>query len=102
EPCVRAAVGRSIGLAAASNYQMGEGAAESEGGRMIRADEIHARLASTWPQVLVQLGIPETALRNRHGPCPACGGTDRFRFDNKHSRGDWFCNHCGGSNGPGA
>lgn len=69
---------------------------------MIRADEIHARLASTWPQILVQLGIPETALRNRHGPCPACGGTDRFRFDNKHSRGDWFCNHCGGSSGPGA
>src|SRR6266404_3416894 len=71
---------------------------------MIRADEIHARLGDSWPQILIQLGIPQAALCNRHGPCPACGGKDRFRFDNKWGRGDWFCNHCGdsGGHGPGA
>lgn len=65
----------------------------------MRADEIHSRLASSWPQVLVQLGIAETTLKNKHGPCPACGGKDRFRFDNKRGRGDYFCNHCGAGDG---
>jgi putative DNA primase/helicase len=56
---------------------------------MITAAEIHERLGSAWPQVLARLGLPESALRNRHGPCPvpSCGGKDRFRFDNKRKRG---------------
>lgn len=66
---------------------------------MIRADEIHQRLGASWPQILVQLGIPESALRNRHGPCPACGGKDRFRFDNKQDRGTYFCSQCGAGDG---
>lgn len=66
---------------------------------MIRADEIHARLGSSWPQILVQLGIPEASLRNKHGPCPACGGKDRFRFDNKRDRGTYICGQCGAGDG---
>lgn len=66
---------------------------------MMRAEEIHTRLGSTWPDVLVQLGIPETALRNKHGPCPACGGKDRFRFDNKRGHGNFYCNGCGAGDG---
>jgi putative DNA primase/helicase len=66
---------------------------------MIRADEIHARLGNTWPAILVQLGVPENMLRNKHGPCPACGGKDRFRFDNKRGRGDFICNQCGAGDG---
>lgn len=65
----------------------------------MNAREIHARLASTWPLVLAQLGIAESTLKNKHGPCPACGGKDRFRFDNKRGRGDYFCNHCGAGDG---
>ena len=34
-----------------------------------------------WPEILAALGIDPAALRNRHGPCPGCGGRDRFRFD---------------------
>jgi len=65
---------------------------------MIRADEIHARV--DWPSILVQLGVPETALRNKHGPCPACGGVDRFRFDhNKRGKGSFFCGHYGSGDG---
>ena len=30
----------------------------------------------------------------QHGPCPACGGTDRFRFDDLEGRGTWYCNQC--------
>jgi putative DNA primase/helicase len=65
----------------------------------MRADEIHARLATSWPQVLVQLGIAESTLQNKHGPCPACGGKDRFRFDNKRGRGDYICGQCGAGDG---
>jgi putative DNA primase/helicase len=65
----------------------------------MRAADIHAQLGSTWPGILAQLGIPEAALRNRHGPCPACGGKDRFRFDNKRGRGDYICGQCGAGDG---
>jgi putative DNA primase/helicase len=64
----------------------------------MQAAEIHARVS--WPSVLVQLGIPETALRNKHGPCPACGGKDRFRFDHeKRGRGSYICSQCGAGDG---
>ena len=36
------------------------------------------------------LGVPAKALTNRHGPCPICGGKDRFRFDDKGGRGTGY------------
>jgi putative DNA primase/helicase len=64
----------------------------------MQAAEIHARVS--WPAVLEQLGIPKTALRNKHGPCPACGGRDRFRFDHeKRGRGSYICSQCGAGDG---
>jgi putative DNA primase/helicase len=38
-------------------------------------------------------------LRNKHGPCPCCGGTDRYRFDNRRGRGDFICGQCGAGDG---
>ena len=67
--------------------------------RKLDAAEIHRRLTGRWPAVLEQLGIAPEYLCNRHGPCPACGGTDRYRFDDKHQRGDYFCNACGAGDG---
>lgn len=52
-----------------------------------------------WPGILTALGIDQKHLQNRHGPCPACGGSDRFRFDDKEGRGTWFCSHCGSGDG---
>ena len=37
--------------------------------------------------------------QNRHQACPVCGGSDRFRFDDKEGRGTWFCNQCGAGDG---
>lgn len=47
-----------------------------------------------WRGILIELGIPKNFLVDRHGPCPVCGGTDRFRWDNKDGRGTFFCSQC--------
>jgi len=51
-----------------------------------------------WPSILKTLNItvPEN---NRHGPCPVCGGKDRFRFDDLKGRGTWFCSRCNAGDG---
>lgn len=62
----------------------------------LRAADIHARIGPAWPAILAQLGIPEESLRlKKAGPCPACGGEDRYTFDNRKGRGDFFCRGCG-------
>ena len=62
--------------------------------RMSFAD-LHAAAAGRWPEILVALGVPAEALRNRHGPCPGCGGVDRFRFDDRGA-GRFICSRGGG------
>ena len=37
--------------------------------------------------------------KNKHGPCPICGGTDRFRCDDKQGKGTWICNQCNAGDG---
>jgi len=50
-----------------------------------------------WPRLLVELaGLKPEQLQNRHQSCPACGGTDRYRWDQDAGAGGWFCNQCGG------
>ncbi len=67
---------------------------------MLRAADIHAHVGSNWPVILAQLGIPEESLRpKKGGPCPACGGRDRFTFDNRKLRGDFICRGCGAGDG---
>jgi len=60
------------------------------------------RARGRWPEILYRCGIDRRYLRNRHGPCPLCGGKDRFRFDDQHGSGSYFCNQCGASKGNGA
>ena len=38
-------------------------------------------------------GIPRNALTAKHGPCPKCGGNDRFRLLDE-SAGAVYCNQC--------
>lgn len=51
--------------------------------------------AGKWPGILVALGVDEKFLSRKHGACPFCGGTDRFRFDDKEGTGSFFCSQCG-------
>ncbi|EPQ8349152.1 TPA: primase-helicase zinc-binding domain-containing protein [Escherichia coli] len=50
-----------------------------------------------WPRILPALGVK--VIKNRHQACPVCGGSDRFRFDDKEGRGTWYCNQCGAGDG---
>ena len=50
-----------------------------------------------WPEILLSLGgLSPEQLTDQHQPCPACGGTDRYRWDRDDDEGGWFCNQCGG------
>ena len=52
-----------------------------------------------WKSLLPQLGVDSKYLVNRHGPCPVCGGRDRFRFDDRNGSGSFYCNVCGAGDG---
>lgn len=68
-------------------------------------------MALTFPQVRdaalgrwKELIFPSFAItvpvqKNKHGPCPICGGTDRFRCDDKQGKGTYICNQCGAGDG---
>lgn len=53
-----------------------------------------------WRQTLEGYGCQLPSGRH-HGPCPVCGGKDRFRFDDKDGRGTWFCSKCEPQSGGG-
>ena len=52
-----------------------------------------------WYGILPAFGISESFLKDEHGPCPLCGGKDRFRWDNREGAGTYFCQQCGPGNG---
>src|SRR5450830_414588 len=52
-----------------------------------------------WPGILATMGIDQSFLQNKHGPCPICAGKDRYRFDDKEGRGTFICSHCGSGDG---
>jgi putative DNA primase/helicase len=65
----------------------------------LSAHDVHVLIANRWSEILERLGIEDSFLNGRHGPCPMCGGRDRWRFSNYRGRGDWICNGCGSGDG---
>jgi len=65
---------------------------------MISVESIKALANGRWPEVYQWLNISVPANR-KHGPCPMCGGKDRFRMDDKQGEGTWICNQCGAGDG---
>lgn len=57
-------------------------------------DAIGHAAQGRWRNILTAAGIAPEYLQNRHGPCPFCGGTDRWRWDDRAGRGTGFCAHC--------
>lgn len=58
-------------------------------------NSVFEQVRGRWGALLPLLGVPERHLTGRHVPCPICGGTDRFRFDDKAGFGTWICSQCG-------
>lgn len=59
--------------------------------------KIADRARGRWVEILSGLGMPSALLKPKHGPCPVCGGKDRFRFDDKGGAGTWFCSQSHGT-----
>ncbi len=60
-------------------------------------DVVRAAAHGQWSRILAAAGLDLPI--NRHMPCPACGGRDRFRYDDRHSDGNFFCSGCGHGDG---
>jgi len=61
---------------------------------------VHKELfRNRWKGILPHFGLNLKLLNGKHGPCPFCGGTDRFRFTDYRGLGDWICNQCGAGDG---
>ena len=54
-------------------------------------DALRREVRGHWGHVLSSIGVPETYLVKRNGPCPACGGKDRFSFTDKDGSGSFVC-----------
>ena len=52
-----------------------------------------------WKGILPHFGLDLKLLNGKHGPCPFCGGKDRFRFTDYRGNGEWICNQCGAGDG---
>lgn len=60
----------------------------------LNANVIREAARGRWRDTIYQvLGIV-VRPDGRHGPCPACGGRDRFRCDDRNGSGSWYCNQC--------
>lgn len=58
--------------------------------------EVRSAARGQWSWVLAALGVDGDTLTHKHGPCPGCGGKDRFRYDDRDGLGTWICGGGGG------
>jgi putative DNA primase/helicase len=65
----------------------------------VTTEKIGERTRDRWNTILPALGIDSKFLKRKNGPCPMCGGTDRWRFTDINGKGTWWCNNCHGGNG---
>lgn len=63
-------------------------------------DQVRDAAQGNWKDLIFPaFAITVPAKKNQHGPCPICGGTDRFRCDDKLGKGTWICSQCGAGDG---
>jgi putative DNA primase/helicase len=60
---------------------------------------LHERARGRWKSILPAIGINSKFPVRKNGPCPMCGGKDRWRFTDIDGKGTWFCNNCRGGAG---
>lgn len=61
---------------------------------------IKSQATGNWVgRIFPAVGVKLHGNGKKHQPCPLCGGSDRFRCDDKNGTGSWICNQCGAGNG---
>ena len=65
----------------------------------VTTEKLSERTNGRWKTILPALGINSKFLTRKNGPCPMCGGKDRWRFTDIDGKGTWWCNGCRGGNG---
>ncbi len=74
-------------------YEEYEMAASKQAG--VDVELVRDAAAGRWSEIVSTLGVDRGYLDGRHGPCPKCGGNDRFRvFDDFAFSGGAICNQC--------
>lgn len=66
---------------------------------MTDSQELKHAMTGRWLDMFQSVGIDVPHSNMKHGPCPACGGTDRFRCDDKEGSGSHICSQCGAGDG---
>ena len=65
-------------------------------------ERVKSAAIGRWRDVARAIGISDKYLGDKHGPCPKCGGTDRWRvYDDFDQTGGCICNQCGPNLGDG-
>lgn len=59
--------------------------------------DIKKAAVGKWASINTLLGIDEKHFDGKHGPCPLCGGKDRWRWNKKTEYA--HCNNCGSLSG---
>lgn len=62
---------------------------------MLTAELVRQQAQGKWHMILHSLGYHVSSNPKEHTPCPACGGKDRFRFDDIEGKGTWLCSQGG-------
>lgn len=61
-------------------------------------DDVKAKAQGLWADTIFPRFNIDVRFKKKT-PCPACGGRDRFRYDDKNGNGDYICQHCGAGDG---
>ena len=62
---------------------------------MTPVDQVKAAASGRWLSILTAAGIPNDCLTGKNGPCPKCGGKDRFAaFTDVAETGGVNCRKC--------
>ena len=57
----------------------------------LSAEQVRSRACGRWQDILGHLDYHVSSDAKEHNPCPICGGSDRFRFDDKYGTGSFIC-----------
>ena len=63
-----------------------------------QSDDVKAKAQGLWADTIFPRFNIDVRFKKKT-PCPACGGRDRFRYDDKNGNGDYICQHCGAGDG---